>query len=323
MIAGIQLRAMTRLAAAIAPGRSLDQAVERAKLAEEIGYESIWLSQLPTERDSALVLAQYAAGTERAGLGSFVFPIYTRHPTAMAQMAATLDEISGGRFRLGIGVSHKVTVEGLWGLKLDHPVDAMREYLQIVRALLVEGSVSFEGTHFTGRGAYAPARRPELPIVIAALGPRMLELAGELADGVALWMCSPGYIEREVVPRVRAGRERAGRDLDGFEIVAALDVSLTANVEGAREVFRGRFERYAGLPYYRSMLDASGFAEQLGAGTITDGMLHELAGMGDEAALQEAVRRYRDAGCTLPLVGPFTQHEGAAGFEPSLRAAIG
>jgi F420-dependent oxidoreductase-like protein len=313
---------MTRIAAAVAPGRSLEQAVERAMLAEEIGCDSVWLSQLPNERDTALVLAAYGRVTRRVGLGSFVFPIYTRHPTAMAQMAATLDELSGGRFRLGIGVSHRVTVETLWGMRLERPAQAMREYLTIVRSLLVEGSVQFEGAQFTARGGYTAPHRADLPIVIAALGPRMLELAGELADGVALWMCSPGYIAGEVVPRVTAGRERAGKTLDGFEIVAALDASLTGNVEGAREVFRGRFERYASLPYYRSMLDASGFAEELGRGEITDAMLHELAGLGDEQAIRDAVRRYRDAGCTLPLVGPFAQHEGAAGFEATLRAAV-
>jgi alkanesulfonate monooxygenase SsuD/methylene tetrahydromethanopterin reductase-like flavin-dependent oxidoreductase (luciferase family) len=198
----------------------------------------------------------------------------------------------------------------------------MREYLTIVRDSLTQGSASLQGAHFTARWAYSPPRRADLPVLIAALMPRMLELAGELADGVALWMCSPGYIEREVVPRVQAGRERAGKTMDGFEIVAALDVSLTTNLEGACEVFRGRFERYASLPYYRSMLNASGFGDRLDRGEISDAMLHELAGLGDERAVREAVRRYRDAGCTLPLVGPFAEHDGAAGFEASLEAAI-
>jgi F420-dependent oxidoreductase-like protein len=313
---------MARIAAAVAPGRALEQSVERARLVEEIGCDSIWVSQLPAERDTSLVLAAYAQATHRVGLGSYVFPIYTRHPSAMAQMAASLDEISGGRFTLGIGISHKVTVETLWGLHLERPAEAMREYLTIVRALLHDGAVQFHGAQFTSVGSYAPPRRPDQPIVIAALGPRMLELAGEIADGVALWMCSPRYIESHVVPRVRAGRERAGKDLEGFEIIAALDASLTTSVEGAREVFRGRFERYASLPYYRSMLDASGFSEELARGEITNAMLHELAGLGDEPAVRDAVRRYRDAGCTLPLVGPFAQHEGAAGFEATLRAAV-
>lgn len=314
---------MNRLAVAVAPGPSLSPAVERACLVERAGCDSVWTSQLPNERDTTLVLAAYAQATERVGLGTFVLPIYTRHPTAMAQAAATLDELSGGRFRLGIGISHKVTVEGMWGLRLERPVDAMREYLDILRGSLREGSASFEGELFTARWAYTAPRRPDLPILIAGLGPRMLELAGELADGVALWMCSPSYIENHVVPHVRAGRERAGLALEGFEIVAALDVSLTVDPVAARELFRARFERYASLPYYRRMLDASGFREQLARGEITDAMLHELAGIGDEAAVRDAVQRYRDAGCTLPLIGPFAQHEGAAGFERTVEAALG
>src|SRR5437588_5321163 len=200
-----------RLAVSIDAGRSLPSSVERARVAEGFGYDSIWSSQLPPARDTSLVLAAYACATSSIGLGTAVLPIYARHPAAMGQMAATLDELSGGRFRLGIGVSHKVTVEGMWGLRLDRPVDAMREYVAIVRGLLAEGSASVEGEHFTARAAYGAPRRAGLPILVAALNPRMLELAGEVADGVALWMCSPGYIEREVIPRLCAGRERAGK----------------------------------------------------------------------------------------------------------------
>jgi F420-dependent oxidoreductase-like protein len=313
---------MSRIAAAIAPGRSLEQAVDRVRLAEEIGCESVWINQLSAERDSTLVLTAYAQATRRVGLGTFVLPIYTRHPAAMAQMTATLDELSGGRFRLGIGVGHKVTVEGLWGLRFVRTAEAMREYVTIVRALLVDGSVQFEGAQFTARATYTAPRRADVPILVAGLGPLMLDVAGELADGVALWMCSPAYIAGEVVPRVRAARERVGKTMDGFEILAAFDASLTTNVEGARGIFRGRFQRYASLPSYRRVLDVGGFADELARGEITDATLHEMAALGDERAVRETVRRYRDAGCTLPLVGPFAQHEGAAGFEATLRAAV-
>src|SRR5437660_2202022 len=313
---------MSRIAAAVAPGRSVEQAADRARFAEEIGCDSVWINQLPSERDASLVLTTYARVTERIGLGTFVLPIYTRHPTAMAQMTATLDELSGGRFRLGIGVGHKVSVEGLWGLRFERTAEAMREYLTIVRSLLVDGTVQLEGAQFTSRAAYTAPRRAGVPILVAGLGPRMLDLAGELSDGVGLWMCSPACIAGQAVPRVRAARERVGRTLDGFEILAAFDASLTTNVEGAREVFRGRFQRYASLPSYRRALDAGGFAEQLARGEITDAMPHEMAAPGDEQAIRDTVRRYRDAGCTLPLVGPFAQHEGAAGFEATLRAAL-
>src|SRR5712691_12755680 len=125
--------------------RTLHESVLRAEMAERMGFRSVWTTQMPDARDASLVLAAYAHATERVTLGTGVLPIYTRHPTAMAQMAATLDELSGGRFILGIGVSHKVTVESMWGLGLDCPVEAMGEYLDIVRTSLRDGSCAIDG----------------------------------------------------------------------------------------------------------------------------------------------------------------------------------
>ena len=306
-----------RLGVSFDAGRTLSPSIERAKLAEHLGYDSVWSSQLPPARDTALVLAAYAAATERIGLGTAVLPIYTRHPTAMAQMALTLDEISGGRFRLGIGVSHQVTVEGMWGLRLEHPVEAMREYLGIVRALVTEGSVSAEGSQFTARTAYTAPRRPELPILVSALSPRMLELAGEIADGVSLWMCAPAYIEEVVVPAVRRGRERAGRTMEGFEVEAAVPVCLTADRAAGLAGFRPTAARYASLPFYRRVLDRT-FPDM--SDEPNDEILSTLAGIGGVEEVRAAVDRYRAAGATLPVVGPFGGHEGAAGFEATLEA---
>src|SRR6202171_6561654 len=152
---------MTRLAAFIPAVKTLDESVSRAKAAERLGYESVWTSQLPDTRDASLVLAAYAAATERIKFGTGVLPIYTRHPTAMVQMAATLDEMSGGRFILGLGVSHKVTVESMWGLRLDSPGAAMREYLDTVRTRLRDGGCSIAGKHFSAHWAYSGPRRAE------------------------------------------------------------------------------------------------------------------------------------------------------------------
>lgn len=314
---------MARLAVFSPAVRTLSESVMRAKEAERLGYESVWVTQLPDARDAALVLAAYAAATQWVKLGTGVLPIYTRHPTAMAQMAATLDELSSGRFILGIGVSHKVTVESMWGLTLDRPVDSMREYLSIVRSSLRDGSASEDGDHFSAHWSYSGPRRSELPVMISALNPKMLELAGELADGVVLWMCSPRYIADVVVPHVTAGRSKAGKPLEGFEVVAAIPVCLTSDRPAGLDVFRQTVGRYASLPYYRRMMDASGFANDLGKGDVTESMLDELGGVGDESKLHDVVRRYRDAGTTLPCVGPFGGHGGAAGFVPSLEAAAG
>jgi F420-dependent oxidoreductase-like protein len=312
-----------RLAAFNPAVKSLDESIARAQTAERLGYESIWTSQLPDARDASLVLAAYAAATNRVGLGTGVLPIYTRHPTAMAQMAATLDEISGGRFILGIGISHKVTVESMWGMHLDSPLTAMREYLDIVRTSLREGACSYEGKYFTARWAYSAPRRPDLPVMISALNPHMLDLAGEHADGVVLWMCSPGYIRDHVVPAVTAGRKKAGKTLEGFEIVAPVPVCLTTDRAAAQAVFRKTVERYANLPYYRKMMDKSGFAAELASGDISPEMLDEYAGIGDENQVRDAIRRYREAGATLPAAGPFSGHQAAAGFEKTLEAAAG
>ncbi len=312
---------MPRLAAFVDAVKTLDESVARAKAAEGLGYESVWVTQLPHARDAELVLAAYAHATQRIGFGTGILPIYTRHPTAMVQMAATLDELSGGRFTLGIGVSHKVTVESMWGMKLDSPVDAMREYLDIVRTSLRDGGCSIDGKYFSAHWAYSGPRRAEMPIMISALNPRMLDLAGEKADGIVLWMCSPSYIRDLVVPAVTAGRHKAGKDLEGFEIVAAVPVCLTSDRAGGQAVFRQTVERYSNLPYYRKMMDASGFASELAAGEVSAAMIDELAGIGDERQVRDVIRRYREAGVTLPGAGPFGGHKGAMGFEATLEAA--
>jgi F420-dependent oxidoreductase-like protein len=303
--------------------KTLEESVARAVAAERLGVESVWTSQLPDGRDASLVFAAYAHATQRIGLGTGVLPNYTRHPTAMVQMAATLDELSGGRFTLGMGISHKVTVESMWGMRLESPVDAMREYLDIVRTSLREGGCSIDGKYFSAHWAYSGPRRAEMPVMISALHPRMLALAGELADGVVLWMCSPTYVRDVVVPAVTAARQKVGKTMDGFDIVTHVPVCLTSDRAAALEAFRQTVERYSNLPFYRKVLDAGAFKDQLANGVISEELMDELAGIGDENQVQAAIRRFREAGITLPAAGPFSGHKGAAGYEKTLEAAVG
>ena len=205
---------MAGLGTFISVGKSLDQALERVKLADELGYDSAYVTHI-AGRDSLTVLMAYAAATERIKLGTGVLPIYSRTPVATAQQAATIDEYSGGRMVLGLGVSHAVTVENWYGTKIEQPLRAMREYVGVVRAMLAgrgparRARSSARRFRFMG---YEP--RADLPIYVAALSPNMLRLAGEIADGVMLWLCNPDYIRDVVVPEVRAGRERAGKSLE-------------------------------------------------------------------------------------------------------------
>jgi probable F420-dependent oxidoreductase len=314
------------IGAFISPGRSLDAALERARLADELDFDSVFTTHI-AGRDSLSVLMAYASATERVRLGTGVVPIFSRTPASMAQIAATIDEFSGGRMVLGLGVSHQVTVENWYGGRIEKPVTQMREYVGIVRAIF-QGEPPPEGEYFKTRFQFMGyAARPDLPIYIAALSPNMLRLAGEIGDGVLLWLCNPAYIRDVVVPSVREGRERAGKSLDGFDIVPAVTVALTDDPAAAGATMRQELVTYASLPFYRAMLERSGFGDDLAAfdqgmaagdverakAGLSDRLLEALAGIGGPDDVRAAVERYREAGSTSPCVGglPRTDFEGA------------
>src|SRR3954451_6168756 len=317
---------MPGIGAFISAGRSLDGALKRVRRADGLGFDSVYTTHV-AGRDSLALLMAYASVSERARLGTGVVPIFSRTPVTMAQAAATIDELSGGRMVLGLGVSHQVTVENWYGAKIEKPVSQMREYVAIVRAILrseapPEGE--FFKTKFQCMG-YEP--RPDLPIYVAALSPNMLRLAGEIADGVMLWLCNPEYIRDVVVPTVREGRERAGKTLEGFDILPAVTVALTDDPDAARAAMRQELVTYASLPFYRAMLERSGFEGDLAAfdegmqagdvekakAGLSDRLLGALAGIGSEDDVRGAVVRYQDAGATSPSIGglPGSDFEGA------------
>src|SRR5687767_13607795 len=253
---------MPGLGTFISVGRSLDQAIERVQRAEELGYDSTYVTHIAA-RDSLTVLMAYAAATERIKLGTGVLPIYSRTPVATAQQAATIDEYSKGRMVLGLGISHAVTVENWYGQKIERPLKAMREYAGIVRACF-RGEDPPDGEIFQSRFrfmGYEP--RPDIPIYVAALSPKMIRLAGEIADGAMLWLCTPEYIRDVVVPEVQAGRERTGQALGGFDIVAAVPSAVTDDKASVYEVMRNDLLTYWSLPFYRAMIERSGFGDDI------------------------------------------------------------
>lgn len=311
----------------VSTGRSLDSAVERVRLAESLGYEAAYVTHI-AGRESLTVVTAYALGTQRIRLGTGVVPIYTRTPATMAQTAATIDELSAGRLNLGLGVSHRPVVEGWHGQTIDRPVAEMREYVGIVRAIL-RGEDPPGGEKWrTGFRLSGLDPRPQLPIYVAGLSPAMLRLAGEVADGVVLWLCNPAYIRDVVVPEVRTGCERAGRGLDGFDVVAAVPAALTDEPEAAYAAMRRDLLPYFGLPFYRAMLERSGFAEDIAGydaaagdvdamqSAISDRFLAALTAVGDEEAVRGGIQRYLDAGAGSPCVGPIPRTD----FEGTLRA---
>ena len=298
-----------RLATYISPGGDLATAVDLVRRAEALGYESVWVTH-GLGRDSFLVLAAYGAATTRLGLGNGVVPIYPRHPVAMAQAALTLSEMTGGRFRLGIGVSHRASMEAMLGLSLTEPLAVMREYVAVLRGAFAEGA-SVAGKHYRVTWSYAvPKRPPAPPIYLATLSTKMLELAGEIADGAILWLCDPLYARSVAVPALERGRRRAGKPLAGFEIGAAVPLAITDQPRPAMTAFRAELTRYLTLPFYRAMLEASGHGESLRAfdasGETPEALANALGAVGDAERARAYVRAYRDAGVTLPAIRPIT-----------------
>lgn len=316
----------------ISVGRSLETAVQRVERAERLGYESAYVTHIAA-RDSLTVLMAYAARTERIRLGTGVLPIYARTPVSTAQTAATIDEYSGGRLVLGIGVSHRVTVENWYGQEIGKPVREMREYVAALRAMFAGDEVpSGERfpTNFRFMG-YEP--RPDIPVYVAALSPAMLRLAGEVADGVVLWLCNPDYIEQVVVPEVAKGRERAGKSLEAFDVVAAVPAAVTTEPEEARSKLRADLIPYFSLPFYRAMIERSGFEEDLSAfdaemangdavaasGKISDRFLQTLTAIGSADEAAATVERYFAAGATSPCIGAVPRTD----FDATLEALAG
>lgn len=318
---------MRRTALFLNPGAEWAPAADLARRADALGYESLWVTH-GTGRDALLVLSAYAHAAPRAGLGTGVVPIYMRHPVLLAQEALTLAELSGGRLRLGLGVSHRPSMEASLGLDLGRPLEVMREYVAVLRRAL-GGKVAHQGARYRVAWQSGLLRPPPAPpVLLAGLGPKMLELAGEVADGAVLWLCAPAYIRDVAMPAVRRGRERAGRPLDGFEVVAAVPAALTVDRAAGVALFKAELARYLALPFYRAMLAQSGFRAELEQydrtpcpEAVPDRLVAGLAAVGDFKSLAVFIAAHREAGVTLPAVRPIGFPD-APHYVPTVEAAI-
>jgi 5,10-methylenetetrahydromethanopterin reductase len=279
-----------------AAGLPYQELGERVRLAEQAGADQIWTEQFADQRDIGVVAGEYLRAAATARVGTAVLPIRSRHPVATAQLAATLDELSGGRFLLGLGLSHPLVNEVMLGLPPVPPLRLMSEYVTAVRRLLADGSVRFEGRYVKARAVYSPPRRPDLPIYLAGLRPRMIRLAVRLGDGLLLWLCPLPYIREHVLPAVRAACAEFDRDPDRFPVLAFVDVARE------REALREAVASYAMIPTYRQVIEAAGLA----AGRLDGPVLDALTATGTESAIRGRLGEYREAGC-LPVPAPFAR----------------
>ncbi len=288
--------------------QTLPALVEAAREIEAAGLDSIWMANI-FSFDAIGALSVIGAATSRVKLGTAVVPTYPRHPVAMAQQALTAAAASGNRFTLGIGLSHKLVIEDMFGMSYDKPASHMQEYLSLLMPLVRQEAVTAANDSYRINNVQfnAPGAEP-VPVVVAALGPRMLKIAGELSDGTNTWMVGPRTMENHIVKGITAGAKSAGRPAP--KVVAGVPIGLTMKPDALREQSARDLVIYGQLPSYRAMLDREGAAGPA-----------DIAVLGDENALRSGIQRYQDAGVTELNAAIVSEDE--EGYERTLEFLAG
>jgi len=294
---------------------------------EAQGYHTAWTGETGGY-DAIAVMATILAHSRTLHVGSAVVPVQTRTPTLLGMSAATLGHLAPGRVALGIGLSSRIIVEQWHGVKFSAALAQIREAVQIIRLVASGERVNFEGTHYRVKNFRLTAPAAPVRIVLAALGPEMLELAGEIADGVVL-----NWIPPEAVPaslaHLQAGARRAGRALDGFEIACFIRTCVTDDVKTARTALARDITGYAIVDVYAAFFRTAGFGAEVEAvntrwragdragavAEISPRVLDGLGVVGDEAFCRARIDEFARAGLTMPVVLPFNP-AAAAGGDP-------
>ena len=266
-------------------GASVKAICDLAGAAEKAGFDSLWMAHIRS-LDAISALSAAGAVTERIELGTAVTPIQPRHPMALAQQAMTASQICGGRFTLGIGLSHKIVIEDMLGLSYERPAAYMREYLDSLLVLIEGKEINFQGEFFKIRNLKLEIPKvDQISVVVAALGPKMLKIAGTLADGTSTWMTGPEALEKHVVKGIKDAASNSGRPSP--RIIAGFPIVLTNRPQEAREKLEKGLAFYGTLPSYRAMLDKEGVNSPV-----------DLALIGDEQKLLEKIEAIRSSGVT-------------------------
>jgi 5,10-methylenetetrahydromethanopterin reductase len=288
---------------------ALSRLRDQLQRAADDGFASAWMSNI-FGLDALTALA--VAGSQVPGieLGTAVVPTYPRHPAVLAQQALTTATALDGRLTLGIGLSHKIVIEDMYGYSFDRPARHMREYLSILLPLLDGQQASFQGeTMRAGIGLSTP-RPGRVPVLLAALAPQMLRLAGQRADGTVLWMTGPATIRDYVVPAIREAAVAAGRPSP--RVVCLLPVCVTDDPDGARARANRVFAIYGQLPSYRAMLDREGAAQP-----------GDVVLAGDEGAVAAQIAALEEAGVTDFVAAEYSRGDDQVRTRALLKSLLG
>ena len=321
---------------AFSGGPSPAEIADCAVLAEELGYESVWVAE-GHGGDQFATLSACAVRTSRVQLGTAITSIYVRSIPTIAMAAASVDDLSGGRFILGIGSSHKVQVVPEHGVPFGKPLTKTRETVEVVRALLRDGAVQYDGETVRIENFdfwFTPHRR-EMPIYVAAVFPKMTALCGEVADGIILTR-STLKTGAAVRATIAEAAEKAGRDPKDVAITSLLPTSVGETREEAFDAMRPGLAFYCGFfPRYNRLVAEHGFADEAAAiaeafardgldaaiGLVTDAMVDATGVAGTPEECRDKIEAYRASGIDLPIISPFARGPGSkARFEAAIRA---
>jgi len=274
---------------------TIDEVVAAVRQVADDGFASAWLPQI-FAHDALTAIAVAGREVPDIELGTSVIPSYPRHPMVLAQQALSTQAATGGRLVLGIGLSHQVVIEGMFGYSFEKPARHMREYLAILLPLVREGKVAFTGETLSANGAITANGAKPFPVLLAALGPVMLRLAGAQADGTVTWMTGPATLESHIVPSINAAADAAGRGAP--RVAVGLPVCVTDDVAAARERAARAFVVYGTLPSYRAMLDREGASGP-----------EDVAVIGDESSVRDQLERIAETGATDFVAAEFGSRE--------------
>ncbi len=281
-------------------GRNTPEVIERTEQAEQMGVPAVWLTVSGAGGDAITHFAAAAVRTERILLGTSIAIIWSRHPVTMAQQARVLAELAPGRFRLGVGPGHIAGMVRTFGAPYRAPLGHLREYIRVLKAMLQQGVVDFDGAYYQ---AHAQAEVSlDVPVMASALRRRSFELCGAEADGAISWVCPVQYLRDVAMPAMRAGAEQAGRAVP--PLIAHAPVCVHDNVEEVRAAVREQLGNYPVNPFYTQMFVDAGFPEVVEVKGWSDRMIDAVVFGGDEARVRERLLAMLSLGPTEILVSP-------------------
>ena len=277
---------------------SVNETVLEIKKLDELGIHATWLTTGGTAPDAVTIFAAAASRTNNILLGTSIIPTWPRHPVTAVQQIQVLDQIAPGRFRFGVGPSHKEPMQKIFNADFKAPITHLREYLTVVRTLLNEGSIKFEGRYFQVQ-ADIPAMHSFVPVMASALRPASFELCGELSDGAISWLCPLTYLRDVALPALENGAAKAGRSAP--PLIAHVALCVCDDIERAITAFKKQFNRYASIPFYQSMLEFSGFPEAA-EGNLSHAMVDSVLIAGNELSVEKKLQGILEYGFAELLI---------------------